>query len=76
MRRRVKEFISPRAARLATGLVPQIRLGPMTMEMLDGVILLTSSCAETCGNERKEGLEKNDTRGHVYIPWRETGRDI
>ena len=71
-RRRVKEFISPRAARLATGLVPQIRLGPMTIEMLEGDILLNSSCAETFRNERREGLEKT-TDVDSHIPWREIG---
>ena len=62
MRRRVKEFISPREARLATGLLPQMRFGPITIEMLDEDILLTSSCSLTFGLEREGERERERER--------------
>ena len=51
----MNELMSPRAERLAAGFVPQIRFGPITMDMFEDDILLTSSHSATfiAGNERR-----------------------
>ena len=67
----MKEFISPSAVRLATGLVDHTRLGPRTMAMLDGDILFTSSCSVTFeregGREREREREREGERERVSV---------
>ena len=60
----MKELISLSSERLVIAFADQTRLGPMTMEMFEGDILLTSSCSATWREEGREGgRERERERG-------------